>query len=455
MDFEKLVNIQRVFFNTNVTKDIRYRIEQLEKLKSVIKDNEGLLYDSVYSDFKKSSTETYITELSPIYNDINEAIKKVRKWSKIRKVKTNLVNFPAKSYILPEPLGVCLVMGAWNYPYQLSFGPVIAAIAAGNTVILKPSEVSVKTSRAMANIINENFIPECFKVVEGGIDETTDLLKQKFDKIFFTGSGHVGKIIYKAAAENLTPVTLELGGKSPVFVTRNCDLSKTVKRLMWAKFLNSGQTCIAPDYVLVDSEIKDKFLALLKESILKYDYSFENGNYVQIINEKNFMRLVNVLDENKIFHGGKYDISQRYIEPTILSDICFEDKIMEEEIFGPILPVIFYDSIEAVISEVKKRPKPLSCYLFTRDSILKKRLLKELSFGGGAVNDALMHITNSNLPFGGVGESGTGNYHGEAGFRAFSHYKSILEKSFVFEPDLKYSPYSKKKLSLLRWFANR
>lgn len=213
MDFEKLVNIQRVFFNTNVTKDIRYRIEQLEKLKSVIKDNEGLLYDSVYSDFKKSSTETYITELSPIYNDINEAIKKVRKWSKIRKVKTNLVNFPAKSYILPEPLGVCLVIGAWNYPYQLSFGPVIAAIAAGNTVILKPSEVSVKTSRAMANIINENFIPECFKVVEGGIDETTDLLKQKFDKIFFTGSGHVGKIIYKAAAENLTPVTLELGVK--------------------------------------------------------------------------------------------------------------------------------------------------------------------------------------------------------------------------------------------------
>jgi len=382
MDFIKLVDKQRAFFNSNKTKDIDYRIKQLKKLKSVIKMNEELLYDSIYADFKKSEFETYITELSLIYSDIDEAVKKVRKWAKRKKVKTNFVNFPGKSIILPEPLGVCLVIGAWNYPYQLSLAPLIAAITAGNTVILKPSEVSGCTSGTLAKILNENFCPEYIKVVEGDVSDTTKLLEQRFDKIFFTGSVSVGKIVYKAAAENLTPVTLELGGKSPVVVTKDADLSKTVKRLGWAKFLNSGQTCIAPDYVLVDSGIKDEFLALLKEFIVKYDYSFDNGNYVQIINEKNFKRLINVIDEKKIYHGGKYDISQRYIEPTILSDICFDDKIMEEEIFGPLLPVIAYDNIDDVISEVKKRPKPLSCYIFISDSTLKKRLLKELSFGG-------------------------------------------------------------------------
>ena len=447
---QQLIQSQRDFFNTNATKSIAFRKQQLQKLYDVIKKNEQLLMDAIYKDFKKSEFDTFTTELALIYSDIKEAKKKVAKWSKIKRKRTNLTNLPGKSYVIPEPLGVSLVIGAWNYPYQLSFAPAVSAIVAGCTVILKPSEVPPNTSSAIAKIINENFDPQFFKVVEGGIPETTALLKEKFDKIFFTGSTTVGRIVYQAAAKHLTPVTLELGGKSPAFITKTANLKMTAKRLIWAKFINAGQTCIAPDYLLVDESIKDEFLELLVSEIKKSHFSTDNGNYVQIVNSQNTERLISLIDTEKVYFGGNHNLEKRHIEPTILSDVSFDDKIMEEEVFGPILPIITYNNLQDTIDKVKSMPKPLSCYVFTKENTTKNKVLNEISFGGGCVNDAVMHISNSHFGFGGVGESGMGSYHGEEGFKAFSHYKSILDKSNLFEANIKYYPHSDKKLSLIK-----
>lgn len=447
---KEIVNAQREFFNTGTTKNIDFRIGQLKKLYDVLKQNETLLNEAIYADFKKSAFDNYTNELALLYHDIREAIKKVKRWSKIKRVRTNLINFPARSYVIPEPLGVSLVIGAWNYPFQLSFAPIVAALAAGNTVVLKPSELSRNTSQVMAKIVSENFKANYFTVVEGGIPETTALLEEKFDKIFFTGSVPVGKIIYQAAAKHLTPVTLELGGKSPAFITENCNLEVSVKRLIWAKFLNAGQTCIAPDYIFVHKTIKEKFLNLVKLEIESSHFSVENGNYVQIINENNTKRLVNLIDKEKVFLGGASNLAARHIEPTVLNNITFDDPVMKDEIFGPILPVIDYENIDEAIALVKSRPKPLSCYVFTNNKKIKAKLLNEISFGGGAVNDAIMHVTNSYMGFGGVGESGIGAYHGEHGFKAFTHYKSILDKPTWFEPNLKYYPHTKLKFKLIK-----
>ncbi|HSQ47355.1 MAG TPA: aldehyde dehydrogenase [Lutibacter sp.] len=443
---EDIVKKQREFFNSNQTKTIDFRIQQLKKLRKLLTDNESLLNDAIYADFKKSAFDTFTNELALLYIDIDEAIRNVKKWAKRKSVKTNILNFPAKSYIIPEPLGVSLIIGAWNYPYQLSIAPAIASIGAGNTIILKPSELPNETSKLMAKLINENFDPAYFIVIEGGISETTELLKQRFDKIFFTGSVPVGKIIYQAAAKYLTPVTLELGGKSPAIVTDDRHLEVIVKRLVWAKFLNAGQTCIAPDYVLVPQALEKRFLELVKKEIEKENFSVQNGNYIQIINTKNISRLANLLDTEKVYYGGNYDEQSRIFEPTIMHQVNFDDKVMQKEIFGPILPVISYQTLDAAIAKIKEGEKPLSCYIFSSNNTLKNKLLNELSFGGGAINDAIMHITNSNLPFGGVGESGIGSYHGEYGFKTFSHYKSILEKLTWIEPNLKYFPHSKLKL---------
>ena len=447
-----IVSKQRAFFYTHKTKAIQFRLAQLNKVETLLKSNEDLLYQAIYEDFKKSKFDTYVTELALLYQDIKEAKRNIHKWSRTKRVGTNMLNFPARSYIIPEPLGVCLVIGAWNYPYQLTLAPVIAAIAAGNTVIVKPSEMAPKTSALMANLINENFDSAFLKVVEGGVSETTTLLKSKFDKIFFTGSPQVGKIIYQAAAKNLTPVTLELGGKSPAIIAEDSNLKMTVKRLVWAKFLNAGQTCIAPDYVLVHKSIEKKTLELLKLEIEKESFSIENGNYTQIINERNLNRISNMFSSENVFVGGEINTLNRTIEPTVLQNIRFSDDIMKEEIFGPVLPVISYQNIEEVIQYVNSNPTPLACYVFTNNNQVKKKILNEISFGGGAVNDAIMHISNSNLPFGGVGNSGIGSYHGEAGFKSFSHYKSILEKSNLMELSLKYYPHSKRKLSWVQRF---
>nr|WP_294858633.1 aldehyde dehydrogenase [uncultured Fluviicola sp.] len=447
---KEILEKQRTFFNSNQTKDLNFRIKQLKWLKTLLLSNQTRLNEAIYADFGKSPFETFTNEFGLVYLDIDEACRKLKKWAKWKRVRTNWVNFPAKSYIIPEPLGVSLVIGAWNYPYQLSLAPAVAAVAAGNTVILKPSELPSNTSRILAELINTNFDPGFFRVVEGGIEETTELLEQRFDKIFFTGSPNIGRIVYEAAAKHLTPVTLELGGKSPAIFTEGANLKMGIKRLIWAKFLNSGQTCIAPDYVLLPKTIKDEFLRLAKEEIEAAAYSLENGNYIRIINDKNVQRLACLMDPDKVYSGGKIDHEKRIIEPTLIHNVTFEDAIMQEEIFGPLLPILTYDSMDEAIREIKKREKPLSCYLFTNNSTLKNRLLNELSFGGGAVNDAIMHISNSRLPFGGVGNSGTGSYHGEAGFRTFSHYKSILEKATWFETKLKYSPYSEGKLQWIK-----
>ena len=444
------IDQQRHFFNSNQTKDLNFRIGQLQKLKTVLLSNQNRLNEAIYADFGKSPFETFTNEFGLVFLDIDEACRKLKKWAKWKRVRTNWVNFPAKSYIIPEPLGVSLIIGAWNYPYQLSLAPAIAAIAAGNTVILKPSELPSNTSRILSELINSSFDPAFFRVVEGGIDETTSLLEQRFDKIFFTGSTNVGRIVYQAAAKHLTPVTLELGGKSPAIFTEGANLKMGIKRLIWAKFLNSGQTCIAPDYVLVPKSMKDKFLKLAKAEIEQASYSIENGNYIQIINDRNIERLKKLIDKEKIYYGGEIQEEKRIIQPTLVQDVTFNDTIMQEEIFGPILPVIAYDSLDEVITEIKKREKPLSCYIFTQDSAISSKLLSELSFGGGAVNEAIMYISNSRLPFGGVGQSGTGSYHGEAGFRTFSHYKSVLKKATWFETKLKYSPYSEGKLKWIK-----
>ncbi|MCF6182218.1 aldehyde dehydrogenase [Lutibacter sp.] len=451
MNIEEIIISQRAFFSTNQTKDVNFRLKQLKKIKKLLKDNEDLIYKAIYDDFRKSKFETYLSELSLVYHEINTLIKNLKKWSKPKSVYTGLTNFPAKSYIIPEPLGNTLVIGAWNYPYQLSLMPAITALAAGNTVILKPSELPKNSSKAMAKIINENFNSNYFCVIEGGINETTQLLEHRFDKIFFTGSTNVGKIIYQAAAKHLAPVTLELGGKSPTFVLADANLKMTAKRMVWAKFLNAGQTCVAPDYVLVEKSIEKEFLDVLKNEIEK-QYSQENqDNYLQIINTKNFERLNNLIDTTKVFCGGKSNKEERYISPTILQNVSFNDPIMQDEIFGPILPVIPFSELDTAITMVKGKPKPLSCYIYSKNRKKIKKILNEISFGGGAINDSVMHLTNSNLPFGGVGLSGVGNYHGKDGFSTFSHYKSILDKPFWLEFNLKYAPYTKLKMKIMSW----
>lgn len=453
MEIQQLINQQQAFFHSNVTKEVAFRIEQLKKFKKVVKDNEQELYDAIYKDFGKSEFETYASELSLLYHEINLFIKNSYAWSKQQRVPTGLANFPARSYIIPEPLGVTLVIGAWNYPYQLSLLPAITAMAAGNTVIIKPSELPVRTSAVMAKIINENFPKDYVHVVEGGVDVTTELLKHRFDKIFFTGSIPVGKIIYQAAAKTLSPVTLELGGKSPTFVLAGCNIKMTAKRIAWAKFFNAGQTCVAPDYILVDQSIEVEFKAALKDCVDSF-YK-DNGelevNYVQIINERNFERLERLIEQDKVYCGGVTDKERRYFAPTIMEKVTFEDEIMQDEIFGPILPILSFSNLDDAINEVKNRPKPLSCYVYAKNRKAITKILKEVSFGGGAVNDSIMHLSNSNLPFGGVGLSGIGSYHGKYGFDAFTHYKSILHKPFWFEASVKYAPYSKLKLKLIKW----
>ena len=454
MTHENLLAAQKEFFLSGQTLPYKFRIKQLKKFKKALCENEQYFYEAIYKDFSKSKFETYATELSLVYAELNLALKNLKKWMRVKKEKTNLANFPGKSRILPEPLGSALVIGAWNYPFQLSLVPIISALAAGNTVILKPSELSFHASAIMAKIFNRMFIPEIFHVVVGGAEEAQTLINLNFDKIFFTGSVAIGKIVYKAASQNMTPVTLELGGKSPTFVLADANLKMTAKRIVWGKFLNAGQTCVATDYILVDKKIETKFLEELKKQIALQFPDLTNGipeNYVQIINERNFDRLVNLIDSEKIYVGGTNDREKRLIHPTVLHKISFKDEIMKDEIFGPLLPVIAFEDLDDIIEKVKTRPKPLALYIFSKNKRNIRKIQHQLPFGGGAVNDTVMHLTNHRLPFGGTGSSGTGYYHGYNGFESFSHFKSILKKPYWFEPQVKYAPYSEKKRKILKF----
>ncbi|SEN50065.1 aldehyde dehydrogenase (NAD+) [Duganella sp. CF517] len=445
-----IVSAQRRYFNANHTKPLDFRIAQLEKLRAVLRSNEPALEAAIHRDYGKRPFETFLSEFFLVYDEIEVAIANLGTWAAPSQVDTNALNQPATSYVLPEPLGSSLIIGPWNYPYQLSLAPAIAAIAAGCTVLLKPSELTAHCSALLAELIGQTFAPDFFAVVEGGVAETTALLAEKFDIIFFTGSVPVGKIVYQAAARHLTPVVLELGGKSPTIIAPDCNLAIAAKRLVWAKFLNAGQTCIAPDYVCVHRSVYLAFLNCVVEEVERAAYDVDAGNYVRIVNERNTERVASLIEPAKVILGGRYDIAARTIEPTVMRDVSWADKVMQEEIFGPLLPFLPYDDLDALIANIKDRPKPLSLYLFTEDAAVKQKVLAEISFGGGCINDAIMHIANGELPFGGVGDSGIGSYHGEAGFRAFSHYKSVLDRAVVEDPEVKFPPYTDEKLALLK-----
>ena len=450
MNFQEILNEQKEFFNSQKTKNIKFRKRALQQLKEAILKNEDLMYEAIYKDFGKSKFDTFTTEISFVLKEIEFYLKNLNSLSSPKKVRTNLANQLGSSKIYSEPLGNTLVIGAWNYPYQLSLSPLIAAVAAGNTCILKPSEVAENSMKAMAKIINENFPREYLFAVEGGVEEITGILELKFDKIFFTGSTKVGKIVYEAAAKNLTPVTLELGGKSPAIVAASANLEVAARRIVWGKFLNAGQTCVAPDYILVDERVKESLVTSLKKSIQKFSYKADSEQYTQIINEKNFERLIKMIDPENVFYGGNFDARKRFIEPTILQNVTWEDSVMQEEIFGPILPVLTYKNFNEALLQISKHEKPLAAYLFSNNSEEKDLFTSRISFGGGCINDVVMHLSNDHLPFGGVGNSGIGNYHGKFGFDTFSHQKAILERATWGEPDLKYPPYSEKKLSWIK-----
>lgn len=452
MNAREILERQRTFFQSDATKDIAYRVSQLKTLKSLLKAHEESLYEAIHNDFGKSSFETYMTELALIYGEINLAVRKLPAWAGKRRVRTNLANFPGRSTIQPEPLGNTLVIGAWNFPYQISLIPAISSIAAGNTVLLKPGEVAPRASQALAHLINGSMDPCLFHVVQGGIQETTRLLEERFDKIFFTGSSSVGRIVYEAAARHLTPVTLELGGKNPVIVLPDCDVPMTARRIAWGKCLNSGQSCVAPDHLWVHRGIQERLLRELKEQLEKLHTAQNKTPHhpARIIHDGHFNRLVSLMDQDKIYAGGHVDPHRRTIEPTILIGITPDHRVMQDEIFGPLLPVLPFDDMDEPIAFLKSRPKPLALYIFSSCRRSIDQVHRAVSFGGGAVNDTVLHFTNPHLPFGGVGLSGTGSYHGEAGFRTFSHYRSVLEKPCWFEPFLKYPPYTRLKKGLIK-----
>lgn len=450
MDFKEVLIKQKEFFNTDQTKDINFRKAQLQKLKTLIQEKESLFYEAIYKDFGKSKFDTYTTELSLLYKEINYFLKNLHKLAKPKSVTNNFANLPGSSKIYATPLGNILVIGAWNYPIQLSLLPVVGSLAAGNTCILKPSEVALNTSNCIAKLINENFDEHYFKVIEGGIEETTTILQLKFDKIFYTGSTSVGKIVYESAAKNLTPVTLELGGKSPVIVTQTANIEVAVKRIVWGKFLNAGQTCVAPDYILVDDKITEKFINILIKQIETNNYHPKSEYYTRIINKKNFDRLINLIDQKKLIYGGKNSIEELYMEPSVMYPVSWEDDIMQQEIFGPILPILTYSNFGDALNEIQRHEKPLSAYLFSNNSEEMDLFTSQVSFGGGCINDVVMHLANEKLPFGGIGNSGMGNYHGKYSFKNFSHEKPVLKKANWGEPNIKYPPYSEQKLNIIK-----
>jgi aldehyde dehydrogenase (NAD+) len=435
---------QRAFFATGKTKEYKFRVAQLNKLLGLIQEHDQLILDAVHADLRKPAIEAYGSEVLGACSEIKYVLKHLQTWMKPQKVGTPINLFPSSSYIYTEPLGVVLIIAPWNYPFALTMQPLIGAIAAGNCTILKPSEHAPHTSSAIAKIINDNFDPNFITAIEGGIETNQALLAEKFDHIFFTGGTAIGKIVMEAAAKHLTPVTLELGGKSPCIVDSTSNLDITAKRIIWGKFYNAGQTCVAPDYLLVQKDIKP----VLIEKLVAYVKTFfgetpqQSPDFGRIVNERQFDRLVNLLDEGKILIGGQSDKCDRYIAPTLIDQVSPNSKIMTEEVFGPILPILEYDQLSDAIAFVNAQPKPLALYFFSSNKQNQERILQETSYGGGCFNDLIMHLGNPELPFGGVGHSGMGSYHGKASFDTFSHRKSVLKNSFRFDLKWRYPPYT-------------
>ncbi len=444
-----IIHKQRKFFATGKTKDVEWRIEQLRRLKQVIVDEQEAIINAVKADLGRPDFEAYF-ELAAI-SEINYALKHLKSWVKPKKVRAGIEQFPASAQIYPEPLGVVLIISPWNYPFQLMISPLTGAIAAGNCAVLKPSELAAHTSRAIADIIQKTFDPAYIAVVEGGVETSQQLLEEKFDRIFFTGGTAIGKIVMQAAAKHLTPVTLELGGKSPCIVDYDVDLNYAAKRITWGKYLNAGQTCIAPDYLLVHSRIKSELLIEIKKCVKEFygDDPSKSPDYSRIISRRHLERLEPLLKDGEIAIGGQTKPEEKYIAPTVIDRISWESPVMQEEIFGPILPVLEYTDLTEAIAQINARPKPLALYVFSKDKQKQEQVLQETSSGGVCINDTVMQVGVSTLPFGGVGDSGIGSYHGKASFDTFSHYKSVLKKGFRLDPNWRYPPY-KDKLSLLK-----
>lgn len=447
-----IVESQRKFFLSQKTKPISFRIEQLKKLKSVIKDNEDNIYDALAKDLGRPKFESYMTDFMVVIQAINDAIKNLNKWSKPKKVPTPKILWPAKSEIHSEPFGVALIIGPWNYPFQLVIDPLIGAMAAGNCAVIKPSELAPNTQKLVCDIINSTFDSNYIVSIGGGIPESQELLEQKFDYIFFTGGTAVGKIIYEAAAKNLTPVTLELGGKSPCIVGPTADLDVSAHRIMWGKFFNAGQTCVAPDFIYLHESIKDEFISKCKEVLNEYygEDPAKSESYGRVISQRHCERLTKLINKEKVIVGGVWNEKEKYIAPTLLDGVSWDDPIMQEEIFGPILPMFSYNSLDEVVGNLRSKAKPLALYLFSKDKSEQDKVINSLSFGGATINDVLSHVLNAELPFGGVGESGIGAYHGKRSFETFSHHKSVLKRSFKFNIKALYAPYTERALKLLK-----
>ncbi|HCD3929174.1 TPA: aldehyde dehydrogenase, partial [Staphylococcus aureus] len=439
-------------------KDISFRKEQLKKLSKAIKSYESDILEALYTDLGKNKVEAYATEIGITLKSIKNARKELKNWTKTKNVDTPLYLFPTKSYIKKEPYGTVLIIAPFNYPFQLVFEPLIGAIAAGNTAIIKPSELTPNVARVIKRLINETFDANYIEVIEGGIEETQTLIHLPFDYVFFTGSENVGKIVYQAASENLVPVTLEMGGKSPVIVDETANIKVASERICFGKFTNAGQTCVAPDYILVHESVKDDLITALSKTLREfYGQNIQQSpDYGRIVNLKHYHRLTSLLNsaQMNIVFGGHSDEDERYIEPTLLDHVTNDSAIMQEEIFGPILPILTYQSLDEAIAFIHQRPKPLSLYLFSEDENATQRVINDLSFGGGAINDTLMHLANPKLPFGGVGASGMGRYHGKYSFDTFTHEKSYIFKSTRLESGVHLPPYKGKFKYIKAFFKN-
>ncbi|KAG5668145.1 hypothetical protein PVAND_016097 [Polypedilum vanderplanki] len=461
MTYEDLMSRAATAFQSGKTKDIDFRRKQLNALLRMYEENKDEMARVLAADLRRPKQESYILEIEFLINDIITTINSLDEWTKPMKPEKGIVNMMDDVLIYPDPLGVVLVMGAWNYPLQLPLVPFGAAIAAGNVAILKPSEISVNCANFIAENIPKYLDNECYHVVCGGVQETTELLKHKFDYIFYTGSGRVGKIVYEAAAKHLTPVTLELGGKSPCYIDNTVDISKATRRVLWGKFINAGQTCIAPDYILCTKEIQDKFVKEAKVVLKEWygDDIKKSPDFCRIVNQVNFQRLTKLLSSGTIAVGGKTDADERFIEPTIIVDAKSTDAVMQEEIFGPILPIVNINNAFEAIKFITARDKPLALYIFSNNTNDRQTIIENTSSGGVCVNDTIMHLAVDTMPFGGVGPSGMGGYHGKYSFDTFSHKKSCLVKKIdtISEKlsNARYPPYSDKKINYLTFLTKK
>ncbi|MBC3888987.1 aldehyde dehydrogenase family protein [Acetobacterium paludosum] len=451
-----LLEVHHEYFDSQVTKNVAFRIDQLKKLKVGMLKYEQAMMDALKSDLGKHPVESYATEIGFVYRSITDTIRHIKKWAKPVRVKTPIFLMPSRSHTLYEPYGTVLIMGPYNYPLQLMLEPLVGVIAAGNCAVLKPSEIAPQVSRVVAEMIDNTFDRNYISCIEGTVETNTLLINAKFDYIFFTGSAGVGRIVKEAAAKNLVPSTLELGGKSPVIVDESANIKETARRIMWGKTLNAGQTCVAPDYVLVHDSVKNELICEMKNCLQLYygnDIKY-NNSYGRIINESHFDRITTMMEKDKagIVFGGKSDRSEKFIEPTLIEISSWNAATMKEEIFGPVLPLIAYEDLDSAIQNIKKLPKPLALYLFTTRMNVERKVISEISSGGVCINDVISHVANSNLPFGGVGNAGMGSYHGKQSFITFSHCKSILKKPHNINNTLAYPSYTEKKMTIIKKF---